>query len=123
MWPEHDELEVRLMMDLIRHVTGNESIRLTPKFYCCKAMLTASMHLHASFQLLIQEPNHCIHAGMNDCTLIYSGQLNLPCISHGLWFESAVHACLTADDGAGVHVKAWFAPLDENYKGGNLALR
>lgn len=44
VWPEHDELEVRLMMDLIRHVTG-------------------------------------------------------------------------------VHVKAWFAPLDEDDKGGDLALR
>jgi len=31
VWPEHDELEVRLMMDLIRHVTGTESTRLTPE--------------------------------------------------------------------------------------------
>ncbi len=42
---------------------------------------------------------------------------------HGLWYESAVRACSIAYDCAGVHVKAWFAPLDENDKGGNLALR
>ena len=29
----------------------------------------------------------------------------------------------SVSDRAGVHVKAWFAPLDENDKGGNLALR
>jgi hypothetical protein len=54
---------------------------------------------------------------------MYSRKLNLRCISYGLWYKSAVHACSTAYDRAGVHVKAWFAALDENDKGGNLALR
>jgi len=66
VWPEHDELEVRLMMDLIRHVTGNESTRLIPEFCCYRAMLTASMHLLAHLQLLMQKPDHCMHAGMTD---------------------------------------------------------
>ena len=44
-----------------------------------------------------------------------------------MWCKSAVHACSAAYDHAydraGVHVKAWFAPLDEDDKGGDLALR
>ena len=98
MWPDHDELEVRLMMDLIRHVTGNKSTRLTPKFYCYKAMLTASMHLLSILQLLMQKPDHCMHAGMTDFTLMYSGKLNLPCNSYGMWYKSAVRVCSTAYD-------------------------
>lgn len=30
VWPEQDELEVRLMMDLIKHVTGKESSSAIP---------------------------------------------------------------------------------------------
>ena len=38
VWPEDDELEVRLMMDLIRHVTGS----LLPPVAFCALLLHAS---------------------------------------------------------------------------------
>ena len=82
VWPERDELEVRLMMDLIRHVTGNKSVHLTPELYCFQASFTASMHLLEIFQLLMQKSDHCMHAGMTDlthsCTWRRCRKMNLP---------------------------------------------